>query len=74
MYCRQYIGLYQRSTIVKMIKHLVSLSRGQRVDIVDVQCYRRGSHTSQEILAQERGLQGGKGGKLLLKNGIFGEA
>ena len=44
------------------------------MDIVDVQCSRGGSHTSQEILAQERGLQGGKGGKLLLKNGIFGEA
>ena len=30
------------------------------MDIVDVQCSRRGSHTSQEILAQERGLQRGK--------------
>ena len=30
------------------------------MDIVDIQCSRGGSHTSQEILAQERGLQRGK--------------
>ena len=41
------------------------------MDIVDIQCSRGGSHTSWEILAQERGLQGGKGGKLLLKTGYL---
>ena len=48
----------------EMIKHLVSLSRGQRVDIVDVQCSTgRESHLTGDISTRKGA--GSKGGLLL---------